>query len=112
MENKSFFTEVGSSLKQIMNIELEYIKLLFSKKLTILLSSMLLLFVIMIMILCALIFFAMAVANLLSFIMSECYVYMLIGAMFVLFMLVVYVFRRVIIVNPISRIVSRIVFDK
>jgi len=103
-----------SSLKELLirlcRLYIENAKLTLTEKLTLLLSAALLIISLVFGVF-ALAFFAGAAIEALELVMEPWLSNLILGGVFVLFMLLTFILRKSLILNPIARFISRMIFD-
>lgn len=104
-----------SSLKELLirlcRLYIENAKLTLTEKLTLLLSAALLVIISLVFGVFALAFFAGAAIEALELVMEPWLSNLILGGVFVLFMLLTFILRKSLIPNPIARFISRMIFD-
>lgn len=104
-----------SSLKELLirlcRLYIENAKLTLTEKLTLLLSAALLVIISLVFGVFALAFFAGAAIEALELVMVPWLSYLILGGVFVLLMFLTVCMRKTLIINPIARFISRLIFD-
>lgn len=95
-----------------LRLEIEYAKLTVAEKFTLLLSVMIIGAVCLLMGMVVLILFAFALVELFKMIMAPALAYLSVGGIICLLILVLYLFRKPILLNPIARFITRLFINK
>ncbi len=107
-EIRSIFDQSRSWLK----LELEYAKLTAAEKITLLLSSLILGFVCLLFGMVVLIMLALSLAELFKLMMCPSLAYLSTAGVICVLLVLLYVLRKPIVLNPIARLLTRVFFDK
>lgn len=110
-EEESNYERLYSEVKKLCSLEVENARLLLVEKLTLLLGRITLVAVSFVVCTAALIFLSMSAADFLLRGLQPCWTYMIVGAFYVLIVVIVACFRRRLIVDPIARYISRVILD-
>lgn len=92
-------------------LHFENFRLLAAEKLTLLLSRIAMVAATFVVSATALIFLSIAVADFLLRGLEPCWTYLIIGGFYVVVVILTFVFRRRLIIDPIARYISRIILD-
>lgn len=95
-------------IRQWLNMEVEYIKLSASEKVSVLLSTLILVMVLFIVGLVVLIVFAMALIDLFSLFMPHALACVTVGGIFLLLIVLLYLLRTPLVVNPITKLITKL----
>lgn len=93
-------------------LEIEYAKLTLAEKFTILLSTLIIGAVCLLMGMVVLILLALSLVELFKMIMVPALAYLTVGGIICLLILMLYIFRNSILLNPISRFITRLFINK
>ncbi len=107
--------EIKETLQQAvnwLNLELEYVKLTAAEKLVILLSTIIIGAVIAIMMLPVLIMFLFALVGVFRLFMSPPLAYLTVGGIMVLLIFILFMMRKPLIINPLSKFMTKLFLDK
>ena len=107
-EIKELFSQGHNWLK----LEIEYAKLTVAEKVTILMSVLIIGAVCLLMGMVVLILFAFALVELFKMMMVPALAYLSVGGIICLLIVLLYVFRKPILLNPIARFITRLFIDK
>lgn len=99
---------VVSDLKEWLTMEVEYLKLTASEKISILVSTLTLIIVLFIVFMVVLIVLAFALVDLFSLMMPHALACVTVGGILTLLIGVLYLLRNSLIVNPITRLITRL----
>ncbi|MDE6627926.1 MAG: phage holin family protein [Muribaculaceae bacterium] len=99
-------------LRRLGSLYAESARLIVAEKMTQLLSAGLMLIICLVLGIFALAFFSGTCVELLAMVLPAWAGYAILGAFFVLLIVLIVVFRKALIVNPIARFISRLVFEK
>lgn len=94
------------------NLELEYVKLTAAEKLVILLSTIVIGGMIAILMLPVLIMFLFALVGVFRLFMSPPLAYLTVGGIVLLLIFILFMMRKPLIINPISRFMTKLFLDK
>lgn len=95
-------------IKEWLNMEIEYLKLSASEKLSILLSTIIFLMVLFIVGLVVLIVFAFALVDLFNLFMPHALSCVTVGGIFLLLLGVLYLLRAPLVYNPITKLITKL----
>lgn len=104
-------SSLKEQLARIVRLYLDNVKLTVSEKLTVVFSSAVLLVTLLVLGIFALAFLSGAIVELLALVLPQWACYAICCGMFLVIILLVMVFRKYLIVDPIARFVSRLVFE-
>ena len=110
-----FVDDIRDLIKESRNwleLEIEYAKLTFAEKLTMLLSTLIIGFICLLLGLVVLVMLAFVIAEFFKVIMCPALAYLASAGCGLLLLLLLYFFRRPILLNPIAKMLTRIFFDK
>lgn len=106
------YTQIIESLKQSAKVELEYSKLTLSEKLSILLSRGIIVLVMIIFAACALFLLEWGVTRWLVDITGSLWIGVLVSlAVLLIILLVLYGYRRQLVINPVTRFVTKLLLN-
>lgn len=112
-EDKEKSTEAYTLLyeegRRLVGLEIENARLLATEKLTLLFGRICLVAVCFVLSACVLIFLSMSISDLLLRNLTPWATYMIVGGFYALLILIVALFRRSLIVNPIARYLSKVI---
>lgn len=94
-----------------LKLEVEYVKLTATEKLTVLLSTLILGAVCLLLGMVILILFSFALVGLFRTFMSPAWAFLSVGGILVLLIALILLFRRPLLENPISRLLSKLILD-
>lgn len=107
-EIRSIFDQSRSWLK----LELEYAKLTAAEKITLLMSSLILGFVCLLFGMVLLIMLALSLSELFKLTMCPSLAYLTTAGVVCLLLILIYMLRKPLVLNPIARLLTRVFFDK
>ena len=106
-ENK--YEELWAELKKYLTLQIDYAKLTTVEKLVVLLSAIAMVAVMLILGACVLFYLSFAVVFMLSDAIGSTWgAYLIVGGIFLVLMLVVYALRQKLILDPVSRFLTRL----
>lgn len=108
---ESTYAKLYAEVKRLCALQFENVKLVITEKLTLLLGRIALVAIAFVVSTTALIFISMAVADFLLRGLQPCWTYLIIGAFYVMIVVITCCFRRKLIVDPIARYLSRVILD-
>lgn len=111
MKSSGTFSSLKELVFRLVRLYVENTKLTLTEKLTVLLSAALVVVIALVLGLFSLAFFASAAVSALEMAMSTWLSYLIIGAFFIVLIFIVILCRKQLIVNPIARFISRLVFE-
>lgn len=109
------FEEIKELFSQSINwakLELEYIKLTAAEKIIVLFSVTILGAVFMLLLLPLIMLLLLALVGVFRQLMSAPLAYLCVGGIVMLIILLVYIFKRQLIVNPVAKFISRLFLEK
>lgn len=98
-------------LRNLFNMEVDSAKLFITEKLTLLVTSIAFYAALFVMATCVLVFSSIGVADILMHDMPDYWAYLIIAGFYLIIVLVLIIFRRQLITDPISRFLSRVILD-
>lgn len=107
--------EIKEILSQSINwakLEVEYLKLTAAEKLIILMSTLVIGAICMLLMLPLVIMLLFALADVFRQFMSPALAFLSVGGIVVLLLVMVFIFRKQLVVNPLARFISRLLLDK
>lgn len=107
----SKIADIRSSLRRLVALYVENAKLTAAEKLTLLLSGAVLFVIALVFITFALIFGAVAIYQLMALSMSPIVAAAILAGAFVLLVILAFLLRKPLIVDPIARFISRLIMD-
>lgn len=111
-ENQNnIYKSLWEQLRNLFNMEVDSAKLFITEKLTLLVTSIAFYAALFIMATCVLVFLTIGIADILMRDLPGCYAYMIIAGFYLLIILVLIIFRRQFITDPIARFLSRVILD-
>ncbi len=110
MEN---FQQLYDDIKKYVSLQTEYVKVEFVEKLTILLSTLLIIMLVLILAITGLfyLFFSFAYA-LVPLVGSIALAFALVSGLYLLLIILIFVFRKTFIINPMTRFLSKLFLTK
>ena len=106
-ENK--YEELWAELKKYLTLQIDYAKLTTVEKLVVLLSAIAMVAVMLILGACVLFYLSFAVVFMLSDVIGSTWgAYLIVSGIFLVLMLVVYALRQKLILDPVSRFLTRL----
>lgn len=106
-ENKGF-NLLTSQVLRYLNLQLDYARLTVAEKLSVLLSTIAFMSLAVIIGMATLFFISIGVGHMLAMTVSPIWAYLLVSAFYLLLFVILIIFRKQIIVNPVSRMISRL----
>ena len=100
--------DVANDIKQWLTMELEYVKLTASEKLSVLLSTIILVLVLFIVFMVVLIVFAFALVDLFNLFMPHSLACVTVGGILLLLIGLLYLLRNPLVVNPITKLITKL----
>lgn len=104
-------SNITSLLRHVAGLYLENARLTAAEKLTLLFSAVALYSVAMVLGMVALVFITMGIASVLAAYIAPFWSYLIVGGVFVLIIVVMFLFRDRILINPIARFMSRLIVE-
>lgn len=99
---------VVTDLKEWISLEVEYLKLTAAEKVSVLLSSLILVLVLFIIFMVVLILFSFALVDLFNLFMPHSLACVTVGGILLLLIGCLYLFRGTLVVNPITRLITKL----
>lgn len=99
---------VVTEVKEWLTVEIEYLKLSAAEKISVLLSTIVLLIVLFIVGMVALIIFAFALVDLFNLFMPHALACVTVGGILLLIVGLMYLLRNAVIVNPITKLITKL----
>ena len=112
METKKTFQSFPCLFKKLIMLEIDFVKLTIAEKLVILLSAFMLSFIALIIVACAMLFISIGVVKMLSMVVPDWWGYIIIGVFYILLLIVLLWKKRILKVNPISRLITKVMLHK
>ncbi len=112
MKASNTFQSLKDQVVRLLSLYAESAKLTVAEKLTMLLSAGVILIVTLVLGVFALAFLSGALIELLELVVVPWASYLILGGVFILFIVVLALFRKALVVNPIARFISKLVFDR
>lgn len=104
--------EIFSQSVNWAKLEVEYVKLTAAEKLIVLMSAMIIGGVVMLFLLPVLILFLFALVDTFKLFIAPPLAYLAVGGIVLLLLLLLYLFRKPLVINPVSRFITRVILDK
>lgn len=111
MELQQTLKSLLDSGKRYVSLQLDNAKLTAAEKLSILFSTIALFAVAFILGLAALVFLTIGLASMLETFIAPFWTYMIVGGFFVILIVVLFIFKEPLLVNPIARFLTRLFID-
>ena len=105
------FNTLWSELKTTFKLNVDYAKLTAAEKLTLLLTSVSLALLAFVLLSIIMFFMSLALVRCIATGVGMIWAYVIMGAFYIVLLAVIVLFRKQLIVNPISRFVSRLFFN-
>lgn len=112
MKASNTFQSLKDRVVRLLSLYAESAKLTVAEKLTMLLSAGVILIVTLVLGVFALAFLSGALIELLELVVVPWASYLILGGVFILLIVVLALFRKALVVNPIARFISKLVFDR
>ncbi len=112
MKASNTFQSLKDQVVRLLSLYAESAKLTVAEKLTMLLSAGVILIVTLVLGVFALAFLSGALIELLELVVVPWASYLILGGVFILLIVVLALFRKALVVNPIARFISKLVFDR
>lgn len=93
-------------------LEIDYIKLTAAEKLIILMSALIIGGIVMLFLLPVFIMFLFALVGVFKMFMSAPLAYLSVGCIVLLLLLLLFIFKEVLVINPVSRFVTKVIIEK
>lgn len=107
-QNNNKYVNFFEQLKRLVSLYIDDVRLTTAEKLTILLSTIAIFAIVLLLLALFIVFVAMAVAHLLESVMAPFWAYMTVALFFLLAAVLFFAFRTELIINPVSRFLSRL----
>ena len=108
----SSYKELWGEVKKYLSLQIDYAKLTAVEKITILVSTMTFVGIVIVLSTCALFFLSEAVVNWLIIILNnECAANLIVFGVFVLLLIIVFLFKKSLIINPVARFVTKLLLN-
>lgn len=105
----SSYKELWSEIKKYLTLQIDYAKLTAVEKITILVTSMTFLGIVIILSTCALYFLSEALVDwLVQMLKNECIANLIVCGVFLFLLLIVFMFKKALIINPVARFVTKL----
>lgn len=111
MDSENSYSKIYAEVKKLCSLEIENARLLLTEKLTLLVAKIMLTAVVFVLSTAAMIFVSMALADFLLRTLSPAATYSIVGLFYIIVAVLIAVFRKSLIVDPVARYVSRVVLD-
>lgn len=98
--------------KNWLQLEVEYVKLTAAEKMIILMSTLIIGGIFMLLLLPVFIMFLFALAGVFKLFMSPPLAYLTVGGIVLAVLFIVYLFRNVLVINPVSKFISRLFLER
>jgi len=103
------FQQLYDDIKKYVELQTDYLKVEFVEKLTILLSTLLIIMLVFVLAIAALFYLSFSLAYLLQPLVGGLTIsFCIVSVLYVLLILVLFVYRKKLIINPIVRLLSRL----
>ncbi len=112
MGKENVYGETWQVFKRILNLEMENVRLVVADRVTVLLASLSFCMISVIITLFIMLFLSIGILLMLSCIVPMYWACLIVGLIYVGLYFLIVVFRRVMIVNPISRFITRLLIGK
>ena len=107
------YENLWGDLKKFLSLQYDYVRLTALEKLVVLLSTLAMAVVLLVLIACVLFYLSFALVFLISEAIGCLWgAYLIVSGLFVALTLVVYVMRRKLIIDPVSKFLTRLFLDK
>ncbi len=110
-DNPNQYRTLWEQLRRLFNLEVENARFLVTEKLVVLLSSITFYAILAVIITCVTIFLTIGAVNLMLERVEPHWAYMIVAAFYLMLMLILIIFRRQLIINPIARFLSSVILD-
>lgn len=112
-ESQNQYIRLWEELKRYFRLQIDYTRLTAVEKVSLLLAAISVSLVMGLLCVCALFYLSFALAEVIGqWIGEEWVAYLILGGLFAVLMLIVYAFRKQLIINPVTRFVTRLFLDK
>lgn len=106
------FVKISRLVRRYLYLEVDYIKLTVAEKASLLISSLAVGIIFLSVVCFMLLLLSLSCAELFKMIMSPALAYLSTAGVFLIVLLVIVIFREKWIINPISRFLTKVLFDK
>lgn len=105
----SSYKELWSEIKKYLTLQIDYAKLTAVEKITILVSSMTFVGIVIVLSTCTLFFLSEALVDwLVQIFKSECIANLIVCGAFLFLLLIVFIFKKTLIINPVAKFVTKL----
>lgn len=111
MEIQETLKSLVGSAKNYVALQLENAKLTAAEKLSILFSTVALFAIAFFIGLAALVFLTIGLASMLESLIAPFWIYLIVGAFFILLIILLFAFKQPLIIDPVARFLSRLFID-
>lgn len=111
MDSENSYNKIFAEVKKLCALEIENARLLLTEKLTLLVAKIMLTAVVFVLCTAAMIFISMALADYLLRTLTPAATYSIVGLFYIVAAVLIALFRKSLIVDPVARYVSRVVLD-
>lgn len=105
------YRRLYDEVKRLVNLEVENARLILTERLTLLFGRVAIVAVSFVLSACVVIFLSMSISDLLLGSLTPWATYMIVGGFYVLLIIILCIFRRQLIINPIARYLSKILLE-
>lgn len=98
--------------KTWLTLEVEYAKLTLAEKATVLITSLILGFVCLLLGMVVLILLALSLSELFMTLMSPALAYLTVAGIILMLLLLLYMLRKPLLLDPVARLITKVIFDK
>ena len=99
------------SLKKLISLEFEFMRLTLADKLVSLFSVIALSIITLLIGMCAMIFISIGFVKMLSAILSDYWGYIILGLCYICILILLFCFKRILVINPISRLITKLILN-
>lgn len=110
-EQESSFDRLWRNIRNYLHLKTEDIKLTLSEKITVLVSTFVVVAAMALLAGIVLLFLTLAAANWIGEALGMAWAYLIIAGGYLIFMILAVVFRRQLIINPVARFVTRLILS-
>lgn len=110
-EQESSFDHLWRNIRNYLHLKTEDIKLTLSEKITVLVSTFVVVAAMALLAGIVLLFLTLAAANWIGEALGMAWAYLIIAGGYLIFMILAVVFRRQLIINPVARFVTRLILS-
>ena len=112
MDDKSDLKQLFNNLKEYVHLHLDYLKLLSIEKITALFSMLIIALLVLLLSFGFLFFLTVSLKTCLAAYVDESVAYLLVAGIYVVLAAILVIFRKGLVINPLCRIISKIIIDK